>query len=101
MRQKISIAIAFSIALLIHVPLGPSQAAGPRRLEGASVAQDCDRPCLYGFVDQYLAALVARNPARLPCATNTQFTENNVTLAVGDGLWGTITGRGADDLRAA
>ena len=101
MRRKISIAIAFSVALSIHVSVWPSHAAGPPHAEGASVAHDCDRQCLYGFVDQYLAALVARNPAWLPWASNVQFTENNVTLAVGDGLWGTITSRGAEDLRAA
>jgi hypothetical protein len=56
---------------------------------------------LYAFVDQYMAALVARDPTRLPWATTVHFTENNVSLRVGDGLWGTISGRGADDLRAA
>ena len=30
-----------------------------------------------------------------------QITENNVVLRVGDGLWRTITAKGADDLRAA
>jgi hypothetical protein len=56
---------------------------------------------LYGFIDQYMAALVAKDPSRLPWAATVHFTENNVSLRVGDGLWGTISGRGADDLRAA
>ncbi|MGA8869606.1 MAG: hypothetical protein WA434_04625 [Candidatus Acidiferrales bacterium] len=64
-------------------------------------AADCDRQCLYGFVDQYLQALVAKDPSRLPWAKSVKFTENNVVLAVGDGLWGTISGLGPEDVRAA
>lgn len=64
-------------------------------------APDCDRKCLYGFVDQYLAALVAKDPSRLPWASTVKFTENNVELKVGDGLWGTVSGLGPADLRAA
>ena len=61
----------------------------------------CDRECLNGFVDQYLAALVAKDSGRLPWAAHVKFTENNVVLQVGDGLWGTISARGPDDLKAA
>src|SRR5579872_1218869 len=64
-------------------------------------APDCDRKCLYGFVDQYLAALVAKDPSRLPWGSTVKFTENNVELKVGDGLWGTVSGLGPEDLRAA
>jgi hypothetical protein len=56
---------------------------------------------LYGLVDQYLDALVAKDPSRLPWATMVKFTENNVSLQVGDGLWGTISGMGPEDVRAA
>jgi len=61
----------------------------------------CNRACLYGFVDQYLAALLARDPTRLPWAPHVKYTENNVELRVGWGLWGTISALGAEDLRAA
>jgi len=36
----------------------------------------CDRACLEGFVDQYLAALVASDPSKLPLARNARYTEN-------------------------
>jgi hypothetical protein len=57
---------------------------------------ECDRDCLTGLMDRYLAALVAREPASLPWAESVRFTENDVALMVGDGLWGTATeiGRG-------
>jgi len=95
MRQKILIAAILCGALLVGA------SARPSRAQSFVTARVCDRQCLYGFVDQYLAALVARDPARLPWAKNVKFTENNVELQLGDGLWGTITAKGADDLRAA
>jgi len=62
---------------------------------------NCDRQCLYGLLDQYLAALVRKDPAALPWAKHAMTTENNVTLAIGDGLWGTITGLGDYKLKFA
>jgi len=61
----------------------------------------CDRECLFGHVDEYLAALVAKDPSKARWANEVKFTENNVPLAIGDGLWGTITGMGDYDLRVA
>lgn len=60
-----------------------------------------NRTELYGVLDAYLAALLARNPARVDWAQGARTSENNVMLAVGDGLWGTITGIGGYRLRFA
>jgi hypothetical protein len=54
----------------------------------------CDRDCLSGFVDRYLDALIARDPAKLPLSPGVRFTENGQRLEVGDGLWHTVTGKG-------
>jgi len=52
----------------------------------------CDRACLEGFVDQYLGALVAQDPSKLPLAKNARYTENGQELKLGDGMWGpTVT----------
>jgi hypothetical protein len=56
---------------------------------------------LYAALDRYLEALTARDPARIEWASDALVTENNVALAPGDGLWGTITGLGPYDLRFA
>jgi hypothetical protein len=101
MRPKILLVTVFSVMVSVGVSARASKSRAPQVVESPTVTGNCDRQCLYGFVDQYLAALVARDPARLPWAASVQFTENNVTLPVGEGLWGTITARGADDLRAA
>ncbi len=55
-------------------------------------AASCDRACLEGFVDQYLGALVAKDPGKLTLAPKAKFTENGQRLDLGDGLWGTIDG---------
>lgn len=55
----------------------------------------CDRDCLKGLMDQYLVALAAHDPARVPTASHVKFTENTNRMALGDGLWHTIDGLGA------
>lgn len=75
-------------------------AGGAARTAGA--ASSCDRACLTGILDQYLAGLVAHDPSRVPFATKVKFTENNVQLQIGDGLWGTVSGiRHDSDLKFA
>jgi len=56
--------------------------------------QSCDRTCLTGLVDRYLAAMVAHDPAKLPLAKRVKFTEDGVELKLGDALWATATGMG-------
>ncbi len=67
----------------------------------AAAAKPCGRQCLYGVLDAYLGALKAKSPDRAPWAKGARYTENNVALTPGDGVWGTITGLGDYDLRFA
>jgi hypothetical protein len=62
---------------------------------------DCDRACLNGYIDQYLAAVVAHDPSRLPLARQVKFTENGQELQLGDGLWGTASAVGDYKIYAA
>lgn len=62
---------------------------------------ECDRQCLYGVLDRYLDALVRKDPAKADWTRDVKFTENNVALKIGDGLWGTITGLGDYKLKFA
>lgn len=55
---------------------------------GSAVAPPCDRACLTGLVDRYLAALVRHDPTSLPLNRDVKFTENTARLKVGtEGLW--------------
>ena len=60
---------------------------------GAAFGQ-CNRACLEPFVDKYLDALIAHDPAKAPFAKGVKFTENGQRLELGDGLWNSITGKG-------
>ncbi|HTV77163.1 MAG TPA: hypothetical protein VMF03_02825 [Steroidobacteraceae bacterium] len=52
---------------------------------------DCDDGCLRKLMDQYLNALTAHDPSRLPLARDVRFTENTNEMAVGDGSWQTVS----------
>src|SRR4030095_8462433 len=64
----------------------------PARADGQAPA--CDRACLERALDDYIDALVARQPARVRVSPSAKFTENGQRLELGDGLWRTLTGRG-------
>ncbi|MGH8325457.1 MAG: hypothetical protein ACRET2_01690, partial [Steroidobacteraceae bacterium] len=76
---------ALALALSAAMALGAS---------AARASDVCNRTCLDGLVDQYIAALVAHDPERLPLAQGVEFTENGVQLRLGDGLWATASAPG-------
>lgn len=54
-------------------------------------SSSCDRACLRDMTTRYLEAVVARNPEMLPLGPSARFTEDAVTLKLGEGLWKTAT----------
>jgi hypothetical protein len=52
---------------------------------GAAAA--CDRTCLIGIADSYLAAIAANAPGRAPLSDELVFVENVTALKRGEGLW--------------
>ena len=58
------------------------------------IPADCNRACLEALVNQYLDAVVAHDPKRLPLSADVKYTENEQVMDVGDGFWKTVTGRG-------
>jgi hypothetical protein len=86
MRARLLMAAALGASLLIGV-------AGHRTIVRAA-QEECARACLNGLVDQYLTAIVAHDPSRLPLAKSVKFTEDGVGLKPGDGLWATASGLG-------
>ena len=67
----------------VLVTVSTAAVAGQRGPQAAS----CDRSCLLGIADAYLAALVAHDPSKAAMAPNAKFTEQAQVLAVGEGLW--------------
>jgi hypothetical protein len=57
----------------------------------AQAKNDCDRACLEGITNQYLAAMVAHDASRAPFSKKVKFTENATKLPLTEGLWFTAT----------
>jgi hypothetical protein len=80
--MQVAIRVAIGIALIgIGLGLVPSAAA----------ASSCDRECLRGIMTQYLEAVIAHDPAKLPVAQNVRATENCADIKLGEGIWRTAS----------
>jgi hypothetical protein len=80
-------AIVGAAAFLGHFAPTARASTGP-------IPLNCDRACLEGVVNQYLAALVAHDPKRLPLSADVMYTENDQKIDLGDGFWKTAEGLG-------
>lgn len=60
--------------------------------DSAVIHVTCDYACLTGLARTYMENLAKRDPSPVPFAKDAVFSENNVTMPIGnDGLWGTAT----------
>jgi hypothetical protein len=82
-----------TIAFVAAGVLTTAPAVGVRASTGP-IPLDCNRACLEGLVNQYLTALAAHDPKRLPLSEDAIYTENDQTMKVGDGFWKTAAAVG-------
>jgi len=80
-----------------------AMAHGAERPVPPSVPLDrsCDRACLYRSLDGFLEALRQRDPWRTTWAKDALYSENNVAMPLGEGIWGTLTKLESYELRLA
>ena len=83
------IAAILVLAVCAVVPMLTAQ-----RLPVGPIPADCNRSCLEGLINQYLDAVVAHDPQRLPLSADVKYTEQEQIMTVGDGFWKTATSRG-------
>ncbi len=88
-------------AMLVALPLAACTPKPAAQVSTQVQAAPCDRQCLYGVLDAYLLGLKARDASAARLAASATYTENNVLLAPGDGLWGTITALDSYEMRFA
>jgi hypothetical protein len=81
-----------SLGLIIAYP--EISRGSAKSAQDSSNSAACERDCLNGFVDQYLDAVVAHDPSRIPVTHFVKFTENGQKLGLGDGFWRSAVGRG-------
>jgi hypothetical protein len=84
MRTIRALAVAVTVVYAASFVL-PLRAQG--RQGAAAAAAACDRTCLTGLVDSYLAAMLAHDPSKVAIARTVKYTENTGLLDVGEGLW--------------
>jgi hypothetical protein len=90
--------LILSVAAMLFasaITAAPSRAASAKPLPVGAPVTECDRECLEGFANRYIAALVARDPSQVPFAADVKFTENTAKLKVGEGFWATANGQSA------
>lgn len=96
MDKKLTLRLGRSaMALLAGCTLLGSVPAMPQvgRVPPANVGSgDCDRACLQHLAEQFIAAVIAHDPTKLPLAKNARYSENGVELPIPDGFWFNATG---------
>lgn len=90
---RIVICAAASLAMIAAAAL-TSRFLPRAHASTGPIPLDCNRACLEGVVDQYLAAVVAHDPKRAPLSADVVYTENDQVMDVGDGFWKTAEGLG-------
>ena len=88
MRSTFGVLAMVSGALVGSLMTQVNASTGP-------IPLNCDRACLEGVINQYLAAVVAHDPKRLPLSADVMYTENSQVIEVGDGFWKTAAGLGS------
>jgi hypothetical protein len=86
------------IAVLGAAAPALSQAPGA---PSAVISQACQRECLIGVLRKYMAALAAHSPSTIPVTRDVMFTENNVVMPLGQGLWRGVSRIAPSGLEAA
>jgi len=80
MRLSLVAALVFLTGAVLNASTGP-------------IPLNCNRACLENLVDQYLAAVVAHDPKKMPFSADVKYTENYQVLQLGDGFWKTAPRR--------
>jgi hypothetical protein len=78
----LALSLATAAAVVAYSPARLTASTGP-------IPLNCDRACLEGVMNQYLAAVVKHDPKGLPLSEDVMYTENNQVMKVGDGFWKT------------
>ena len=95
-RGKLLFVCAIGILLISAALIHPNMLqARPGEPQSASASGACDRACLNNFVDQYLDAVVAHDPSRLPMTKLVKFTENGQHTRAGRRLLANRDGQGS------
>ena len=86
--------IALGVIVLVAAAILTGLLAPPAHASTGPIPLNCNRACLEDLVNQYLAALTAHDPKRLPLSADAIYSENDQVMDIGDGFWKTVEGIG-------
>lgn len=86
MKKLITVKLA-----IIGLSLSLITAVQSQQLPVGPIPLNCDRVCLEKLVNDYLTAVVAHDPSRLPLSVDVRYSENEQFMDIGDGFWNTAT----------
>jgi hypothetical protein len=87
---------------MMHNPFYLYPPVLPPPAEDAATAKErCDKACLETLAGRFMTALAAQRPQDVPWAKAVKFTENGVSIQVGEGIWGSIRGKSDTGLTIA
>jgi hypothetical protein len=92
--NKYRIAVVAGVLIAANMAMTAAPAATPTAtpLPPDVGTGDCDRACLQGLAEQFIAALLAHDPSKVPLAKGVRYSENSVPLPIPDGFWKNATG---------
>jgi len=88
MHRTVISLVVLSLSLILSTSIQAQQ------LPVGPVPLKCERTCLEKLVNDYLAALVAHDPSRLPLSADVRYSENEQRMEIGDGFWHTASAIG-------
>jgi hypothetical protein len=94
MRKNPGVSAIIVATLFFVVSLNFGASAADRPPQQKAATESCDYSCLTSTVDQYLKAVLAHDPSQIPVTAHVRFTENTISLKLGDALWGTMSALG-------
>jgi hypothetical protein len=91
-KYRVAAAAGFLIAASVVMAVSPAATPTATSLPPNVGTGDCDRACLQALAEQFIAALVAHDPSKVPLAKGVRYSENSVPLPIPDGFWKNATG---------
>ncbi len=93
LKPKHRSAIAAAVLLLQYCAALSARGGTDRHRTAPNVGSgDCDRACLQGLAEQFIAAVIAHDVSKVPLAKGARYSENSVPLPIPDGFWKNATG---------
>lgn len=88
--KKIILSLCASVSLSSLIVI----ASFAQQLPVGPIPLNCNRACLEGVVNDFLKALVAHDPSKLPLSEDVRYSENEQLMDIGYGFWNTVTAIG-------